>query len=129
MGTDIFTIDGTHSLGLWHVLEEPQRQGEEIPRSLPHRHRPTAEAILFEFVSLLRDNPKVWAVYGTEDPSGITIWTYIDSADRNDRLPVYEAEWQLLNMFPEVGFDFNTALVPAGQEQFDVGENSHLYWL
>lgn len=127
MGTDILTIDGTHSVGLFKVLEEPQRQGDEIPGSLPHRV--AAETILYEFVNLLRDNPKVWAVYGAEDPSGITIWTYIDSTERNDRSRVYEAEWQLLNMFPEVGFDFNTALVPAGQEQFDVGENSHLYRL
>ncbi len=90
---------------------------------------PTADAILDEFVNLLRDNPKVWAVYGTEDPSGITVWTYVDSTDRNDLSLVYEAEWQLLNMFPEVGFDFNTALVPAGQEQFDVAEKAHLYRL
>jgi hypothetical protein len=119
MGTPIQTIDGTPSKGLWPVLEEPQRQGDH----------PAAEAILDEFACLLRDNPKVWAVYATEDPSGITIWTYIDSADRNDRSMVYQAEWQLLNKFPEVGFDFNTAMVPVGQEQFDVGENARLYRL
>jgi hypothetical protein len=127
MGTDILTIDGTHSVGLWQVLEEPQRSGDERPRILPGRHRPAADTILDEFVNLLRDNPKVWAVYGTEDPSGITVWTYIDSTDRNDRSLVYDAEWQLLNMFPEVGFDFNTALVPTGQEQFDDGEKVYLY--
>jgi hypothetical protein len=127
MGTDFLTIDGTHSLGLWQVLEDPQRQGDEMPAIFPRRHRPAADAILDEFVNLLRDNPKVWAVYGTEDPSGITVWTYIDSTDRNDRSLVYEAEWKLLNMFPEVGFDFNTAMVPAGQEQFDDGEKVYLY--
>lgn len=98
-----------------------------MPGCLPRRHRPAAEAILDEFVRLLRDNPKVWAVYGTEDPSGITLWTYIDSTDRNDRALVYEAEWQLLNKFPEVAFDFNTALVSAGNEQFDQGENVYHY--
>jgi len=85
------------------------------------------ETIMDEFVELVKDNPKVWAVYATEDPSGITVWTYVDSTDRNDRSLVYEAEWQLLNMFPEVGFDFNAALVPAGHEQFDEGEKVYLY--
>jgi hypothetical protein len=85
------------------------------------------ETIMDEFVELLRDNPKVWAVYAAQDPSGITVWTYVDSTDRNDRSLVYEAEWQLLNMYPEVGFDFNTALVPAGDEQFEEGEKVYLY--
>jgi hypothetical protein len=127
MGTDILTIDGTHSLGFWQVREESLQQADEMPGILTRRHHPTAQAILKEFVSLLRDNPKVWAVYGTEDSSGITIWTYIDSADRNDRALVYEAEWELLNLYPEVGFDFNTAVVPAGHEQFDDGEKVYLY--
>ena len=85
------------------------------------------KTIMDEFVELVKDNPKVWAVYANEDPSGITVWTYIDSADRNDRSLVYEAEWRLLNLYPEVGFDFNTALVPAGHEQFDDGEKGYLY--
>jgi hypothetical protein len=85
------------------------------------------ERIMDKFVELVTDNPKVWAVYATQDPTGITVWTYVDSADRNDLSPVYEAEWQLLNMYPEVGFDFNTALVPAGHEQFDEGEKVYLY--
>lgn len=127
METDILTIDGTPSKGLWQVVEVPQRKGEEVPEISSPRYRPTAVAILDEFVSLLRNNPKVWAVYGTEDPSGITVWTYIDSTDRNDRSSVYEAEWRLLNMYPEMGFDFNTALVPAGNEQFDDREKVYLY--
>lgn len=85
------------------------------------------EQVMDEFVELVKENPKVWAVHAAEDPSGITVWTYVDSTDRNDRLPVYEAEWRLLNMFPEVGFDFNTALVPAGNEQFDDCEGVFLY--
>jgi len=85
------------------------------------------ERIMDEYVSLVKDNPKVWAVYATEDHSGIAVWTYVDSTDRNDRLPVYQMEWQLLNKYPEVGFDFNTALVPAGDEKFDEGENVYLY--
>ena len=127
MGTDFLPVDGTPSKGLWHILEDPQRQGNGVRGTLPRRHPSAAEAILDEFVCLLRGNPKVWAVYATEDPSGITVWTYIDSTDRNDRSLVYEAEWQLLNMFPEVGFDFNTALVPAGHEQFEDGEKVYLY--
>jgi hypothetical protein len=127
MGTEILTIDGTHSLGLWQVLEEPQRQVDKIADTSFPSDRPAAALVLDEFVRLLRDNSKVWAVYGTEDPSGIRIWTYIDSTDRNDRSLVYEAEWQLLKLFPEVGFDFNTAMVPAGHEQFDDRKKVYLY--
>jgi len=114
-------------LGLWQVLEEPQRQVDKIADTSFPSDRPAAALVLDEFVRLLRDNSKVWAVYGTEDPSGIRIWTYIDSTDRNDRSLVYEAEWQLLKLFPEVGFDFNTAMVPAGHEQFDDRKKVYLY--
>lgn len=124
METEILTIDGTPSRGLWPVVHG---QEEEVAETLSRHHRPAAETILDDFVGLLRDNPKVWAVYATEDPSGITVWTYIDSTDRNDRLPVYESEWRLLNMYPEVGFDFNTAMVPAGDEQFDDVDGAYLY--
>ena len=127
MESEILTIDRTPSKGLWQIVEEPQLWAEEIPKVPSPRHRPAAEVILDDFVSLLRDNPKVWAVYGTEDPSGITVWTYVDSTDRNDLSPVFETEWRLLKMYPEVCFDFNTALVPAGSEQFDDGENVYLY--
>jgi hypothetical protein len=52
----------------------------------------------------------------------------VDSTDRNDLSQVYEAEWRLLNMYPEVGFDFNTALIPVRSEQFpDEGEGVYLY--
>lgn len=127
MGTDFVTIDGTSSKGFWHILEDPQRQSDQKSGILSRRYRPAAEAILDEFVRLLRDNPKVWAIYATEDSSGITVWTYVDSSDRNDLPPVYGAEWQLLKLYPEVPFDFNTALVSAGQEQFDDGKKVYLY--
>ena len=100
--------------------------------SWSHRHdeamaTTSLERIMDRFVELVKDNPKVWAVYATQDPSGITVWTYVDSTDRNDLSLVYDAEWQLLKIYPEVGFDFNTALVPAGHEQFDDGEKVYLY--
>ncbi len=123
--SSIVTVDGTLSKGLWPVLEESQ--GDEGPEVLYLSGLPAAKAILDDFVRLLRDTPRVWAVYGTEDPSGITVWTFVDSTDRNDLLPVYEAEWRLLNRYPQVGFDFNTALVPAGSEQFDRGNKVFLF--
>jgi hypothetical protein len=92
--------------------------------SSPHHSEETPVAVSLDrvmdgFVELVKHNPKVWAVYAREDPSGITVWTYVDSTDRNDLSQVYEDEWRLLNMYPKVGFDFNTALVPVGNEQFD----------
>ena len=91
------------------------------------RERPRMRAILDDFVALLRKNPKVCAVYATEDHWGITIWTCVDSNDREDRSPVYAAEWQLLSRYPEVPFDFNVLLSPAGSEQFDAGSFDYVY--
>lgn len=85
------------------------------------------KTLLNEFVALLKDNSKVWAVYATEDHSGITVWTYVDSADRRDRSPVYAAEWQLLSRYAEVPFDFNVFLCPAGSEQFEAGSFDYVY--
>ena len=83
--------------------------------------------MLDEFVGLLRGNPNVWAVHATEDHWGITLWTYVDSNDRTDRSPVYAAEWQLLSRYPEVAFDFNVVLSPAGGEQFEAGSFDYVY--
>ena len=132
MDLEILTVDDTPSKGLWQVVEEPQRlkslpQGEEVPETLSLRHRPPTRSILDEFVGLLRYNPRVHAVYATEEHWGITVWTCIDSTDRKDRSPVYAAEWQLLSRYPEIAFDFNVLLSPAGSEQFDAGSFDYVY--
>jgi len=88
---------------------------------------PALKPVMNEFVAMLKENPKVWAVYAKEDRSVIIVWTYIDSIDRSDRQPIYEAEWRLLKMYPQLSFDFNTALMPAGSEQFDDDETAFLY--
>jgi len=80
-----------------------------------------------DFVELVRHDPKVWAVYATQNTSGITVWTYVDSEDRTDRSPVYSAEWQLMTHFPDVAFDFNVLLAPAGSEEFDAGTYDYLF--
>lgn len=83
--------------------------------------------MLDEFVGLLRDNPSVWAVHATQDHWGITVWTYVDSNHRKDRSPVYAAEWQLLSRYPDMAFDFNVVLSPAGSEQFEAGSFDFVY--
>jgi hypothetical protein len=85
------------------------------------------QAMLDEFVGLLRRNSKVWAVCATEDHGGITVWTCVDSHDRKDRSPVYAAEWQLLSRYPEVPFDFNVLLTPPGNEPFDPESYDYVY--
>ncbi|MGH9455068.1 MAG: hypothetical protein ACRD2O_13980 [Terriglobia bacterium] len=80
-----------------------------------------------EFVEMLKDNPKVWAVCATEDPDGVNVWTYIDSSNRTDRLAVYEVEWRLMKAHPGMAFDFNTVSVPVGNEEFDEDELDFLY--
>jgi hypothetical protein len=83
--------------------------------------------LMEEFVLLLKDNPKVWAVAANGDQGGIDVWTYIDSTDRRDRLPVYDAEWELMKRYPDVAFDFNTLLVPAGGENLDAASLTYVY--
>lgn len=85
------------------------------------------EEILDEFVGRIRGNPKVWAVYASQEGSVIQVCTYVDSKDRRDRSPVHEAEWQLLERYPEIMFDFNVFLRPAGSEQFEADGTNYVY--
>ncbi|MBI1941758.1 MAG: hypothetical protein HYS33_09665 [Acidobacteria bacterium] len=75
----------------------------------------------------MKDNAKVWAICAREDEAGIKIWTFVDSTDRGDRSPVYAAEWQLLTRYPEIPFDFNVLLSPAGSEQLDAGSLDYVF--
>jgi hypothetical protein len=68
---------------------------------------------------LVEGIPKVWAVYVRSDSPVVHIWTFVDSTDWRDRSPVYEAEWEMLNHYPETPFDFNVELAPAGSENFE----------
>ena len=90
-------------------------------------HVPPMDAVLDEFVERIRENPKVWAVYASQEGSLIQVWTYVDSKDRRDRSPVHEAEWHLLERYPEIMFDFNVLLRPAGSEQFERDGADYVY--
>jgi hypothetical protein len=83
--------------------------------------------VMNEFVELLKDNPKVWAVTANGDPGGIDVWTYIDSDEQRDREAVYEIEWELMKRYPEVAFDFSTILSPAGSEFLEHGHYTYLH--
>ncbi len=85
------------------------------------------KSVLDEFVSLIKDNPKVWAVCATQDSSGIHIWTYVDSGDPRDRVPIYQAEWQMLSLYPQFVFDFNAVLLPATSQQLETDETTYVY--
>jgi len=80
-----------------------------------------------EFVEMLKDNAKVWAVCATADPDGINVWTYIDSRNEPDLMSVFDAEWRLRKAYPKIAFDFNTVSVPAGDEVFDEDNLDFLY--
>lgn len=119
------------------------RPPEEYPGnpSLPQDNNPPAAgpaqpltprdqsvgAAMNEFVEMLKDNPNVWAVCATANPDGISVWTYIDSSNRTNRLAVYEVEWRLMKAHPGMAFDFNTVSVPVGNEEFDEDELDFLY--
>src|SRR5438309_11122195 len=84
----------------------------------PAGHPPMAD-VLDEFVALVKHNAKVRAVRASQEGSVVQVWTYVDSTDRKDRSPVYEAEWQILERYPDVTFDFNVLLLPAGREALE----------
>ncbi|HUY12325.1 MAG TPA: hypothetical protein VMX16_01685 [Terriglobia bacterium] len=98
----------------------------ESSHDLPQRGEKT-KAVMGEFVEMLKDNAKVWAVCATADPDGINVWTYIDSPDRIDQIPIYRAQWRLMMGHPETSFGFNTAEVPAGGEEFNEDDLDFLY--
>lgn len=92
------------------------------------RRGSSMKSVMNDFVRLLEDNPKVWAVCADEDGSGIVhVWTYVDSSDRRDRSPVYRAEWQLLQRYPEVAFDFNVELLSPAEGQSEIEAASCVY--
>ena len=85
-------------------------------------------SVMNDFVCLLKDNPKVWAVCAHEDGSGVVhVWTYVDSTDRRDRSSVYRAEWQLLKRYPEVAFDFNVELLSPAEGQSEIEAANCVY--
>ena len=77
------------------------------------------QAIFEDFVRLVADKPKVWAVYVRADDPVVHVWTFVDSTDWRDRSPVYEAEWEMLIRYPRTPFDFNVELAQAGSEHFE----------
>ncbi len=83
--------------------------------------------VLDEFVELVKGNPKVWAVCATQDASGIHVWTYVDSADREDRSLVYKAEWQILSGHPDILFDFNVILLRASDSELETDGVDYMY--
>ncbi len=101
--------------------------GQDVIGTPAASDRQSVRVVMDEFVARVRDNPKVWAVYASQEGSVIHVWTYVDSNDRKDRSPVYAAEWDLFTHYPKVDFDFNVALVPVDSEQFEVGKGTYLY--
>jgi len=83
--------------------------------------------VMNEFVRLLKDNPKVWAVAANGDPGGIGVCIYVDSEERRDREAVYESGWELMKRYPDVEFDFSAILAPAGSVILERGQYSFLH--
>lgn len=80
-----------------------------------------------EFVGSLKEDRKVWAVAAGQDRNAVTVWIYIDSLDRKDRLPVYASAWEFMGRYPDVAFDFNAILAPTGSETLEPEHFEFLY--
>jgi hypothetical protein len=132
MHTQMDVVEPDSAKDLDEVIDTA-RQLDAPPPSEVHRVSstepaiPSLKSVTDEFVKLLKDNRKVWALYGAKDRQGITVRTYIESSYRNDRSRVYDCEWRVLNVVPEADFDFKTALVPAASEEIDDHENVNFY--
>ena len=70
--------------------------GDDVIGTPAASDRASARIVMDEFVARVRDNPKVWAVYASQEVPVIHVWTYVDSSGRRDRSSVYAAEWDLL---------------------------------
>jgi hypothetical protein len=108
------------------AYQEQQMDGAQTLGSGANFHFSTRD-LMSEFVSLLKENPNVWAVAANGDQGGIDVWTYLDSANKRDREAIYELEWQLMTRHPEVAFDFSTILAAAQSVAFERRHYSHLY--
>jgi hypothetical protein len=112
------SVSGQDSDHAWTVQETDQCEMQ----------RPwQTKEVMNEFVEMLKDNPKVWAVCATEDSEGIHVWTYIDSRNEPDLMFIFGAEWQLRTAHPEIALGFDTVSVAVGEEHFDESELDFLY--
>jgi len=135
MSTEILTRDSAPLVRpLGHVMAQASRLPDAslpVVRPLLGNREPDSaqltKAIFEEFVRLVEDIPKVWAVYVRFDSAVVHIWTYVDSTNWRDRSPVYEAEWEMLNRYPKTPFDFNVELAAAGSEDFEGEKTAFLF--
>jgi len=136
METEAQTVGSTH----W--IQTPEQAEEALRRSLQPTPRSDVaqgneskpiqawlrEAVVNDFVDIVKSSPKVWAVCAARDSVGVLhIWTYVDSTDRRDRSPVYRAEWQMLTTYPDVPFDFDVVLLPSAKGQSEIDEADCVY--
>lgn len=70
--------------------------------------------VVSEFVSLLSDNPRVWAVAANAPQGGIEVWTYIDPTDQHDCGAIDKMQGELMTRYPEIAFDFSAILAAPG---------------
>jgi hypothetical protein len=130
------------TVGSAHWIQTPEQAEEALRRSLHPTLPPEVapgndskstqawneEAVINNFVNIVKTSPKVWAVCADRDSLGVLhIWTYVDSTDRRDRSPVYRAEWQMLRAYPDVPFDFDVVLLPAAKGQSEIDEVDCVY--
>jgi hypothetical protein len=123
-------------------IRTPEQAEEALRRSLQrtpqsevapgNEYRPIQawvdEAVIKDFVNIVKSNPKVWTVCAARDSVGVFhISTYLDSTDRRDRSPIYRAEWQMLTTYPDISFDFDVVLLPSAKGQSDIDEADCVY--
>ena len=110
------------TVGFTRWIRTPEQAEKTLSPSL------SQETIVSEFVKIVKNDPKVWAICAGHDSSGVLhIWTYVDSTHRKDRSPVYRAEWQMLKSYPDVPFDFNVVLLSSAKGQSEIDDADCVY--
>jgi hypothetical protein len=91
------TISGAD---LWEVVEP-------LPRS-------RVEEAVYRFAKSVWKIPNVVAVSHSQDGDVNLLWTFIRQRDRNLRKSIYACERALMEMYPELVFNFNVGALDQG---------------
>ena len=76
------------------------------------------------FADLLGRLPHVRKVFALQNGCSVSVWTVVDSFEREVRDQIYAAERNLFSDFPKIEFDFN---VIEGDETTTVPEAKLVY--
>lgn len=97
---------------IWNLNVHPQHTWTYQP----HVSSTDTDSLAAFYASLLPPDPRIESVHWASEASSLTAWTVIDVPDDEIERPIYAAQMQFMDRFPEIDCDF-TVLYRFGKPQ------------